>query len=101
MARKKSVVVTFRVDAHLAEALDQLPDRSAFIRDAILERLHDTCPACGGEGRVHCDSVPWLQELFEKAGARSCTCCATVFVPSQPAAEICTHCDEDEGAHKH
>jgi len=99
MPRKKSVVVTFRVDAHLAEALDQLPDRSAFIRDAILARFHDTCPACGGEGRVHCDAGAWLRGVFEKEGARPCSCCATVFVPADPDATVCPHCDEDEHRH--
>src|SRR5215831_271798 len=54
MAKGKSVVVTFRVDAHLAEALEHLPDKSAFIRKALAMTFHETCPACAGEGRLDC-----------------------------------------------
>ena len=98
MPGKKSVVVTFRVDAHLAEELDRLPDRSAFIREAIQQRLHDTCPACGGEGRVDCGSGTWIRQTLEKAGGRVCTCCTTTFLPRGDST-TCGHCGSD--GHRH
>jgi len=109
MAASKSVVVTFRVDRHLAEALDRLPDKSAFIRDALLQSFHATCPACGGEGRVDCEAAEWLREVLERERAQSCDCCGTAFPPQsaapEPAAEgepgevLCAHCGPD--GHQH
>jgi len=113
MARSKAVVVTFRVDRHLAEALDRLPDKSAFIREALRRSFHESCPACGGEGRVDCEAADWLRGVLEKEGARNCDCCGTAFPPASPSdggggggvAEsgpddaICSHCGADDHRH--
>lgn len=105
MSSQKSVVVTFRVDRHLAEALDQLPDKSAFIRDALRRSFHATCPACGGEGRVDCDAADWLRELLERERARTCACCGTAFPPEHGSPvdaageELCAHCGPE--GHQH
>ncbi|MFW5776496.1 MAG: CopG family transcriptional regulator [Spirochaetota bacterium] len=48
--RRKEEVITFKVDEHLAEALAGIENRSAFIRDAILGALGNTCPVCRGTG---------------------------------------------------
>lgn len=105
MSRNKSAVVTFRVDRHLAEALDKLPDKSAFIRDALRRSFHATCPACGGEGRVDCEAADWLRKVLEREGARACGCCGTAFPVSaeecaQPESEaLCAHCGAE--GHQH
>ena len=101
MARPKSVVVTFRVDAHLAEALERLPDKSAFIRNALTTTFHETCPACSGEGRLDCDAAKWLAEVLKKYGAKKCECCGAAYPPSSPGrgAATCGHCGPD--GHKH
>lgn len=85
MAQQKSVVVTFRVDPHLAEALERIPDKSAFIREALMSSLHEPCPACGGAGRVDCDAAEWIAKLLASKGARTCACCGTAFPPAEPA----------------
>jgi hypothetical protein len=46
----KTGLVTFKVDASLAEAIDRLPNRSDFIRKAVLAALTNTCPLCQGTG---------------------------------------------------
>ena len=61
MARQKQTVVSFRVDGHLAEILENLPDKSAFIRDAVLRRVHGVCPSCQGRGVLPCLIADWLQ----------------------------------------
>jgi hypothetical protein len=48
--RRKDDVITFKVDEHLAEAMAGIENRSAFIRDAILAALGNTCPICRGTG---------------------------------------------------
>src|SRR5207237_10591921 len=46
----QETMLSFRVDRHLAETLMKLPDRSAFIRRAILRAFYRVCPACQGKG---------------------------------------------------
>lgn len=53
MARKapaKSKLVAFKVEEELAEFLDGLPNKSDFIRKAILAQFGMTCPLCSGSG---------------------------------------------------
>lgn len=98
-AKPKSVVVTFRVDAHLAEALERLPDKSAFIRKALTTSFHETCPACSGEGRVDCDAAAWLAGVLEREGAKRCACCGSAFPARAKKQETCGHCGPE--GHKH
>jgi hypothetical protein len=112
MSKNKSVIVTFRVDAHLAEALERIPDKSGFIREALVNRLHEPCPACNGAGRVDCDAAKWLARVLLEKGARNCDCCGTAFAPAKPARgeakspeakpgdpATCGHCGPD--GHEH
>ena len=46
----REIMVTIRVDHCLAGLLEKIPNRSAFIRDAILDALARQCPACHGAG---------------------------------------------------
>ncbi len=48
----KRVGVAFKVEAELAELLNQLPNKSAFIRKAIVAQLVIACPLCQGKGTV-------------------------------------------------
>ena len=48
--RRKEEIITFKVDEKLAAAMSGIDNRSAFIRDAILSALGNTCPVCHGTG---------------------------------------------------
>ena len=50
MAGAKDEGITFKVDASLANLIRQLPNRSEFIRSAILAALEGSCPLCNGTG---------------------------------------------------
>jgi hypothetical protein len=51
MARKKKQeIVTFMADESLLEAMEGIPNRSDFIRTAILAALDSVCPLCKGTG---------------------------------------------------
>jgi len=52
VARKKlkGEIITFKVDRSLFEAIENLPNRSEFIRTAILAALDSVCPLCNGAG---------------------------------------------------
>ena len=54
MSRKppKTAVVAFKVEEQLADFLNKLPNKSAFIRKAIAAQLNMACPLCSGAGVV-------------------------------------------------
>lgn len=47
---KKNTVVSFKAEEELLAALEKLPNKSEFIRSAVLHALRETCPLCGGVG---------------------------------------------------
>ena len=69
MARKtpKTKVVAFKVEEQLADFLNKLPNKSAFIRKAIAAQLGMACPLCNGAGvvprGVHDHYAPLLQQF--------------------------------------
>jgi|WetSurSiteA1Bulk_404760.scaffolds.fasta_scaffold419314_1 hypothetical protein len=70
-ASKKQEIISFKVDAALAHALQAMPNRSEFIRSAVLAALDSGCPLCGGTGtlssdqRVHWRRFATTHELVE------------------------------------
>jgi hypothetical protein len=46
----RNEVITFKVDETLLEALKGIPNRSDFIRNAVLSALESACPVCNGTG---------------------------------------------------
>ncbi len=48
--KKKEGTITFKADEELTEAMAGIPNRSEFIRAAILAALDSTCPLCRGTG---------------------------------------------------
>ena len=50
MPRNKQRIVTFKADGALVGALRAIPNRSEFIRSAILSALDSACPLCRGSG---------------------------------------------------
>lgn len=52
MKSKNDNVVTFKVDQALKRLLEGVPNRSAFIRSAILAATENTCPMCQGSGML-------------------------------------------------
>lgn len=55
---RKSILVALKVDAETAAALDALPNRSEFIREALRARLDEVCPLCNGSGRRPASITP-------------------------------------------
>ncbi|MEW6347736.1 MAG: ribbon-helix-helix domain-containing protein [Thermodesulfobacteriota bacterium] len=50
MTTDKQEVITFKVPESFKEALKGIPNRSEFIRGAILAALDNVCPLCKGTG---------------------------------------------------
>ncbi|MFW6344629.1 MAG: CopG family transcriptional regulator [Sediminispirochaetaceae bacterium] len=47
---KKEEIISFKADTYLLEELNRIPNRSAFIRKAVMLALENTCPLCQGTG---------------------------------------------------
>jgi metal-responsive CopG/Arc/MetJ family transcriptional regulator len=52
MANGKDEIISFKVDKNLSEAMEGIPNRSEFIRSAILAALDGKCPLCKGTGTL-------------------------------------------------
>lgn len=84
MARKsnKSKIVAFKVEEELAEFLNNLPNKSDFIRKAILAQFGMTCPLCEGTGVVARGIHDHYKPIIYKENKRSCDKCKSeVEVP--------------------
>src|SRR5437016_12035010 len=71
----KTEVVAFKVEAELAEFLNKLPNKSAFIRKAIVAQLGMACPLCNGTGVVPKGIHDHYAPLLNKYNRRKCDGC--------------------------
>src|SRR4051812_22334228 len=73
--RPKSQVVAFKVEEELAEFLNKLPNKSAFIRKAIVAQLGMACPLCAGAGVVPRGIHEHYAPVLAKNNTRKCDIC--------------------------
>jgi hypothetical protein len=86
---RKTAVVAFKVEAELAEILNQLPNKSAFIRKAIVAQLSMACPLCHGSGVLPKVLHDHYAPLIEEMNSRPCEGCGdTVQVPVLDPGEL-------------
>jgi hypothetical protein len=71
---------TFKADAALAEALKSVPNRSLFIRTALLAALKSTCPLCQGTGVLTLEQLEHWQRFREHHALRECGDCSARHV---------------------
>ena len=78
----KTAVVAFKVEKELADLLNKLPNKSAFIRKAIAAQLGVACPVCNGKGVVPRGVHDHIAPLLHQIDARKCDGCGeTMHVP--------------------
>ncbi|MCG8403639.1 MAG: hypothetical protein MI923_00440 [Phycisphaerales bacterium] len=109
MAKDKGVIVSFRVDKHLADVLKKVPDKSTFIRDVILRSFYETCPICRGRGVLPEELARWATKELKAEKAVQCGCCHYHYPQSalprgsEPKRGqkkfVCPHCQSHEHAH--
>jgi hypothetical protein len=74
---RKSVLLALKVDAETAAALEALPNRSEFIREALRARMDSVCPLCHGTGRrpsSPATQLPGRRHLHALPRARCADC---------------------------
>jgi hypothetical protein len=88
MARKPpkpKTVVAFKVEAELADLLNKLPNKSAFIRKAIAAQLGVACPLCRGKGVVPRGMHDHFAPFIAEHSSRACDGCGgTLHLPADP-----------------
>jgi hypothetical protein len=109
MAKDKDVVVSFRVDQHLSDVLNKVPDKSAFIRDLILRSFYETCPVCRGRGVLPEELSHWAADRLKADHTIECSCCLYGYPkPTLPAGKpthrdnarfLCPHCEAHDHGH--
>ena len=72
---RKEGVITFKVDEGLARAMQGIPNRSEFIRSAILAALESTCPLCRGTGIMTPDQSRHWNKIASNHAIRECDEC--------------------------
>jgi hypothetical protein len=78
--RTKESVITFKVDTSLLEALRHIPNRSEFIRAAILSALDNYCPLCRGTGVLTPNQKRHWEEFTRHHVLRECDDCHEVHL---------------------
>src|SRR3984957_16320336 len=93
MTRKppKTEVVAFKVESELAELLNKLPNKSAFIRKAIAAQLGVACPLCNGKGVVPRGIHDHFAPLLEQFNGRNCDNCGHELNIPLESSELSDH----------
>lgn len=71
----KDEVITFKVDGALGEQLRTMPNRSEFIRQAVLQALEMECPLCHGAGTLTPNQMAHWREFREHHDLARCEVC--------------------------
>ena len=74
---QKKQIVAFKVEDELADFLDALPNKSEFIRKAILAQFGMTCPLCTGSGVVDKGIHDHYEPVIADHNSRACEKCST------------------------
>ena len=72
---KKQEIITFKVDESLREVMKDIPNRSEFIRHAILQALDNVCPVCQGTGSLSPSQKKHWQDFAKTHPPKRCGHC--------------------------
>jgi hypothetical protein len=82
---RKNAVVAFKVEEELASILNDLPNKSEFIRKAIVSHLNMACPLCHGTGTLPKVMHDYYAAVLPQLSAKDCEGCGdTVRLPADP-----------------
>lgn len=84
MGSRKEEIITFKVDEHLSRAMAGVENRSAFIRNAILAALGNTCPLCAGTGILNVQQQQHWREFAVHHHVEQCDSCSETHL-------VCDH----------
>jgi hypothetical protein len=80
MPTNKTATITLKVDPAFAEIIDRLPNKSEFIRNAILGALENTCPLCQGTGVLSPEQKEHWESFTQHHLVKTCESCRAVYL---------------------
>jgi hypothetical protein len=81
--KKKQEIITFKVDKDLLEEIKNIPNRSEFIRGAIISALGVLCPLCNGYGMLTPNQKRHWEEFAENHSVKRCEDCNESYLICQ------------------
>ncbi len=87
--KPKHEIITFKADEPLREAMRGIPNRSEFIRAAILSALDSVCPLCKGSGILTPDQRKHWAEFAEDHALAECEDCHAVHLVCEVGSDEC------------
>lgn len=78
--KAKSEIITFKADSSLLDALEKIPNRSEFIRGAILSALENSCPLCGGTGFLTPEQKNHWEQFAADHRLQECDQCHEIHI---------------------
>lgn len=88
---KKQTIITFKADDALAEALQSTPNKSEFIRNAILTALENGCPLCQGTGILTREQRKHWAEFLAHHSVEKCEKCHAIHLVCEGGEGKCAH----------
>jgi len=82
---RKQEIITFKADEPLRDAMAGIPNRSEFIRAAILSALDSVCPLCKGGGILTPDQRRHWLEFSQKHALEECEDCHAMYLVCEAA----------------
>jgi len=89
--RKKEQIITFKVDESVSEAMQGIPNRSEFIRAAILAALDSVCPLCKGTGILTPDQRRHWESFAATHSIEECAECEATYLVCNAAGQDLIH----------
>ena len=77
---KKQEIITFKAHESLLRALANIPNRSEFIRSAVLAALDNECPLCQGTGLLTPDQKTHWETFAVDHPVQECEDCHARYV---------------------
>ena len=72
--------ITFKADGELARLLSIMPNKSEFIRHAILGAMDNTCPLCQGSGIITPQQKQHWDEFMTNHRIERCDDCDAIHL---------------------
>jgi len=78
--KKKEGIITFKVNGDLLEVIKNIPNRSEFIRAAIMTALESACPLCNGTGLLTPKQKEHWESFARHHAVKRCEDCDELFI---------------------
>lgn len=96
MKKEKLDIITFKVPESLREAMKGIPNRSEFIRAAVVAALDSICPLCKGTGVIMPNQRPHWDLFVAEHHFEECETCNAVHVVCDRSGHQSAHVHESD-----